>query len=231
MKAKIISKSPEARKKFQKALRLHGIRESTNPDVIITLGGDGTFLYAERRFPGIPKFLYRDQSICNTCSNADVDEMVRHLKDGRYTVESHKKIKATLKKKSWLAVNDIIIRNEKPNEAVRFSVFINGKKQYPNMIGDGIVVATPFGSTAYFKSITKWSFGKGLGLGFNNVTSNQTSVVIQDHARITFRLDRGAAYLAADNNPAIAKVRPGDSVKIQFTNHTASLIRTKWESR
>ncbi|HLD43326.1 MAG TPA: hypothetical protein VJB08_05070 [Candidatus Nanoarchaeia archaeon] len=231
MKVRIISKSAQARKKFQKALQAGGIKESNRPDIIISLGGDGTFLYAERKYPGIPKFLYRDQSICNTCSNADVVEMVKLLKDGDYTIDSHKKIRATLKGKSWLAVNDIILRNEKPNEAIRFSVFINGKEQYPNMIGDGIVVATPFGSAAYFKSITKWSFGKGLGIAFNNVTSDQPSVVVQDSARITFRLDRGSACLAADNNPSIARLSQGDSVKIQPTNHTASIIRTKWEFR
>jgi len=45
------------------------------------------------------------------------------------------------------------------------TVKVNGKVLVPNLIGDGLIVASPYGSSAYFYSIAKKKFKKGLGLG------------------------------------------------------------------
>lgn len=37
------------------------------PEIIIIHGGDGSFLYAEHKYPQIPKILSRNKSICNIC--------------------------------------------------------------------------------------------------------------------------------------------------------------------
>jgi len=48
-----------------------------NPDIIISFGGDGTLLSAEREYPGIKKLPIRDSQFCHKCHHQSV---VDHLK-------------------------------------------------------------------------------------------------------------------------------------------------------
>ena len=76
------------------------------------------------------------------------------FENGKYKIENQIKLEIIIKGKKILCLNDFVLRNKNPYEAIRFTV--NGKEK----IGDGVVVSTPFGSTAYFNSITKKKFKK-----------------------------------------------------------------------
>lgn len=57
MKIKIISREKAFIKKFKKAIKEHGFNPTIkNPDIILTIGGDGTLFYAERLYPEIPNY-------------------------------------------------------------------------------------------------------------------------------------------------------------------------------
>ncbi len=56
---------------FEEEIRKEGnlILDDVNPDVVIAFGGEGTFLYSEMTYPGVPKVLVLHSSKCQKCKN------------------------------------------------------------------------------------------------------------------------------------------------------------------
>jgi len=226
MKIFAVSNSKEGIKNIKDSVKDTTIKYSRfSPNIIFCLGGDGTFLYAERKYPGVPKILIWSDK--------------RHNKKGRYNlksikriiskIENHefkfikeKKLKLLFNGKEAFAVNDVSIRNKIPNCGIRFSTKI-GKKKYENLIGDGITVSNPYGSTGYFHSITGKSFSEGLGVAMNNVTKKITSKIIKKGI-VNFELIRGTALLCVDNNPKIITLKSGDRVRITNSSQVAKIV-------
>ncbi len=117
------------------------------------------------------------------------------------------------------ALNDFVIRNVTPIHAIRFQ--ITGTKTL--LIGDGIVISSPFGSTGYFKSITGRTFGKNWGLAFNNTTKQMAPLFFKDKDTVTFKLIRGTATLSFDNNPDIFNVDEESELVFKLSDKTARI--------
>ncbi len=194
------------------------------PDIVISLGGDGTFLYSERKFPGVPKLLVRDSDICQKCDDLKFDEMLMKISLKEYEIIKHIKLEARYRGRSYTAVNDFVIRNRMPVHAIRFEVTVNRKRMNP-LIGDGIVVATPFGSSGYYGSISRKTFRKGIGIAFNNTTTPVRHLVLDENAVVRIRLLRHNAYFGTDNDPAVRTLREKDTLTIRKSKSFARIIR------
>src|SRR3989338_2306884 len=160
-----------------------------NPDMVISFGGDGTSLYADQRYPGVPRVLIRHSKICNTCQDHDYTTIIRAIKDKRYIIVSYTKVQALLngKKTGLIGLNEIDIHHLVPH-AIRLSLSINGVLMHETVIGDGIIVATPHGSTGYFTSITRKIFGKGLGIAFNNAVNELKPLYINEDDTVEIKV-------------------------------------------
>lgn len=174
---------------------------SKNPEAVITYGGDGTLLSAESKFPSIPKLAIRDNSICIKCQNHEDKIVLIKLREGKLKLTKYHKLEGVLEGKKLLAINDFVIRNSLQMHAIRFKVFKNSKQIDSLIIGDGIVLATSFGSTGYFQSITKTNFSRGFGLAFNNTTIDLKAEYFNEKDTIKIVIVRGPATLTSDNNP------------------------------
>lgn len=224
----IIGKNKNAISKLKKDLSRHHIPVATKkPDIIIALGGDGTFLLAERRYPGIPKLLMRDSLTCAKCNNEPASSVLHRIASNKYRIERHIKLEARANTKRLLAVNDIVIRNAKQYEALRFNVFVNNKQIGGEFIGDGITIATPYGSTGYFSSITRKHFSKGVGIAFNNTTVPHKPVLLPENALIKVAITRTTAHVSADNTSSMITVKPGNVVIVKNAKVEARLVSVK----
>ncbi len=226
MKVFAVSKEKKNIELLKDFLRDTDIKYSRfSPNVIFCLGGDGTFLYTERKYPGIPKIIIRSDSICNRCDRYSIKSLKRivaKLENHEFKFVKEKKLKVLFNGKRLFAVNDICIRNKIPNSGIRFSAKV-GNKKYDNLIGDGIVVSSPFGSTGYFNSITGKPFNRGIGVAMNNITKKIATKILKK-GMINFELIRGEAFLCADNNPKLINLKPGDKVKISNTGKVAKIV-------
>lgn len=202
---------------------------TSRQDMIICVGGDGTFFFAERAYPGVPKLLFRQSAICNKCSDGAIRFVLARLKQGRFRVMTAKKVEAVVAGRRFLAVNDIILRNREAQHAIRFSVNVKDKMVRRNVIGDGVVVATAYGSTAYFHAITGKTFSRGMGIAFNNATERIQPLFIAGKVHITLTLLREQAVLVCDNDPRTAVLRPGQSVTITTSKDEARIITLEGE--
>lgn len=196
------------------------------PDLILGYGGDGTMMLAESNFPGIPKVvLKKDGSICKKCSPLNNKEVLKRIKNGNYEIEKLWKLKVSVAGKSLLGMNDIIIHNKNARHAIRYKVWVNDKEISSTIIGDGVVIATPFGSTAYYRSITDSFFEVGMGLAFNNSTEQADHIVLREDSEIKIKIIRGPVVIYADNQPEFIDVKEGDEIKIKKSNIVAKILK------
>ena len=126
-------------------------------DLIIAIGGDGTMLYAARlaREHDVP-LLGINRGRLGFLADVLPDEMLQSLAkilDGDYSRESRLMLDARLETSdggitTTAAMNDIVLQRQGTGRMVDFETSIAG--QYVNThSGDGLIVATPTGSTAY----------------------------------------------------------------------------------
>ncbi len=126
-------------------------------DLIIAVGGDGTMLYAARlaRKDNVP-LLGINRGRLGFLADVTPDEMLQSLRkvlDGEYSRESRLLLDARLETGdgnviSAAAMNDIVLQRRGAGRMLDFETSIAG--QFVNThSGDGLIVATPTGSTAY----------------------------------------------------------------------------------
>lgn len=126
-------------------------------DLIIAVGGDGTMLYTARlaRQHGVP-LLGINRGRLGFLADVTPDEMLQSLGkilDGDYSRESRLMLDARLEKSdgdvvTTAAMNDIVLQRRGTGRMIDFETSIAG--QYVNThSGDGLIIATPTGSTAY----------------------------------------------------------------------------------
>lgn len=195
------------------------------PDVIISYGGDGTLLSAERKFPGIPKLPVRDSKVCKQCPTHTTKSLLEALSKGQLNFKYFPKLEAKTGSIDILAINDIVIRNTTPMHALRFKVFKSGQQIGPKVIiGDGIVASTPFGSTGYYQSITREAIETGFAVAFNNTTLHLEPMKFTPIQDIKVVIVRGPGSLSSDNNPKIYPLKENDEVKIFASLNKAQIF-------
>jgi len=197
----------------------------SNPDFIITFGGDGTIIKAEDEYPGIPKIILKNSLVCKKCSKMSNEEVLTKVKNGEYKTEEMFKIETSLGGTTLYAMGEIILHNTDPRHAVRYKVFVNDSPIGDTIIGDGIVVATPFGSTGYYRSITDSYFEIGIGLAFNNSTEQSDHAVLKEDSVIKLSLVRGPAVIYADNQREVIELQEGDEISIKKSDQKVVLVR------
>lgn len=230
MKFAVVSKSDDIQM-IARALAMFDIDMDNNkPDFVITYGGDGTILFSERRYPGIPKITIRGSKRgikCNYSEN-ELEDVLIKIDNGTYKIKEEIKLETTFQGKKYLSLNEVQIHNSSPIKAIRFSIYVDNTPLFEDIIGDGAVIATPFGSSAYFSSIGGEKFDKGIGIGLNNpynVKSRKPIIVDSDFdPEILIKILRDDGLLLFDNDDNIVKIKGGDEIKVEISKITAKFV-------
>lgn len=226
MRVHVFSNLPS--KKIKKLfLRNSFVVTAYKPDIVVSYGGHGTFLSAERNYPEVPKLVVRvDKKILNfEILEKELEEVVPKIKKGYYKIISFPKVETNFRKKNLVGVNEIQVRNKNLTQAIRFDVFV-GRRKFENIIGDGIIVATPIGAYGYYRSAGGKLFKNGIGLCFNNCSNSKIkSYIVKGGEKIILKLNRGEAQVAADNNPLILNAKEGESIQIFKSQKKTNIIK------
>ena len=225
MKTKVIIYGEEKNKIFE-LVKEYGFNiVEKKPDFVISYGGDGTAMRSEVEYPGIPKIILRNSRVCKLCSPLENIEVLKKIKLGKYKIEDYWKLISRANNKELLATNDIIIHNSDPRHAIRYRLTINKKIIGHEIIGDGIVVATPIGSTGYYRSITDSFFEVGIGLAFNNSTEPSDHMVLKEDSKIKLEVIRGPAMVFADNQEDKIMLKIGDVITLEKSSKMVKIVR------
>ena len=126
-------------------------------DLAIVVGGDGTMLAAARnlvrhRVPLTGVNQGRVGFMTDIALEA-MHESVGAILEGRHTIEERALLDAEIRRDGavllrTLALNDAVVGKGAQGRLIEFEVYVNGEYLYTQR-SDGVIVATPTGSTAY----------------------------------------------------------------------------------
>lgn len=197
---------------------------SETPGLVFSYGGDGTLLGAERDFPGIPKLPLRDKSHNPRCQRHCERQCLDAFFEGRIALTEYMKLRASVHGRELTALNDIVLeRRLHPLGAIRFQASVNGGAPLPRVIADALVIATPYGSTGYFKSITRGAFERGIGLAYSNPIDGEQFLVVGEDSSISVKILRGPAILQTGNSPKGVELTDGDEFTIAAAREKARI--------
>lgn len=126
-------------------------------DLVIVMGGDGTMLTAARALAGhtLP-LIGVNQGRLGFLTDVPHDEMlarVGEILDGQYLRERRSLLEVELWREgacihSGMALNDIVLSRGEIGRMIEFELHVDGEYIYSQR-SDGMIIATPTGSTAY----------------------------------------------------------------------------------
>lgn len=127
-------------------------------DLAIVIGGDGTMLNIARTFSPLP-LIGVNQGRLGFLTDLTLDNMfttISAMLEGEYVIErrlllSVQVMRGEAEVFSGLAFNELLVHRNQISSMVEFEVRIDGEYLY-NQRADGLIVATPTGSTAYAMS-------------------------------------------------------------------------------
>ena len=130
---------------------------SASCDLVIVVGGDGSMLNVAKQVAseGVP-VIGINRGNLGFLTDILPDEIETQLDEvlaGKFTVENRFLLDAVLNgaeenKALGSALNDVVLHPGKAAQMIEFELFVNGKFVY-SQESDGLIVATPTGSTAY----------------------------------------------------------------------------------
>ena len=132
--------------------------EAVQLDALITFGGDGTLLRGARLLSGretpILGVNLGRVGFLTTATRESLDAALESLVTGKFQIERRQALRAAIRdaegetRATQMAVNDVAVHKGGVARVIRVNVFIQGENVGPYS-ADGIIVATPTGSTAY----------------------------------------------------------------------------------
>ncbi|RCL02910.1 MAG: NAD+ kinase [Candidatus Tokpelaia sp. JSC161] len=150
----ITNLTKEANNITQRFIKKYGQVPEKNADVIVVLGGDGTMLFALRNFMNSNKPIYGVNCgsigfLMNKYEEEDLPERIEkaHTKE----IQPLRMIaKSALQKNDIeaLAINEVSLFRQS-YQAAKIRINIDGKIRMEELVCDGVMIATPTGSTAY----------------------------------------------------------------------------------
>ncbi len=208
-------------------------------DCVITIGGDGTLIQAARDLAGrrLP-FIGVNRGHLGYLTQINSDQelwgMLDALLDGRYRIESRMMLDGRIVRKGRqvfrdIALNEIVISRKDILKPLHFRIFVNG--EYLNQYtADGILFATPTGSTAYNLSaggpIVTPAARMMVMTPICSHALNARSIVLPAEDQVTVEvLEEG--HMAAFDGNLSGQVEKGDRIVISQSRLNTDLVQLK----
>ena len=211
---------------------------ATRADLIVAIGGDGTLLYAARLVAGhsVPMLgINRGRlGFMTDVSPQSMLEDVDLVLSGRYSEDRRSLLAARLEKHGAgslraLALNDVVVNKWQTGRTMDFETSINGR--FVNSHGgDGMVIATATGSTAYALScggpIVEPDLDVWVLAPICPHTLSDRPIVVRAGSKIQLRMsDRfeSRAQVTCDGS-AIGELERGDNLYIEAADAQITLL-------
>jgi NAD+ kinase len=202
-------------------------------DVCFALGGDGTILTGLRTYAGtgVPVFgvNYGEIGFLATIDPEEVETGLRLAFAGAFDVLSLPGIEVSGAGSSWLAINDVSMHRQ-PGNRVAHLAYAVGREEIGRVRCDGLVVATPAGSTGYNLAnggpVMAWGVA-GFAVSFiapHSLTARSIVVAPGDVLVVHNRSRDEPVDIAVDGRP-VGELPPGAALETRFRDHQSSLAQ------
>jgi NAD+ kinase len=205
-------------------------------NLAIVLGGDGTMLNIARKLApfGVP-LVGINQGRLGFLTDLSIDTMEETLGsmlEGQYIAERRMLLCAEVFRDDntlfdSLALNDVAVSRGVGGNMIEFEVRINGEYVY-SLRSDGLIVATPTGSTAYALSSGGPILHPGLDLialvPVSPHTLSNRPIVVGPDAVVEILMHRTAVALVHSDSHSHFDLRENDRVVVRRSPHTVTLL-------
>jgi NAD+ kinase len=149
----VASPIPEAQEALARLRKRYGDAEPEGADVVVALGGDGLMLQTLHRFmkEGKPIYGMHRGTVGFLMNDFGVEKLPERLSAAQITVIHPllmQAVNADRQTREHHAINEVSLFRQ-TYQAARLRILIDGKERLPELVADGVLVATPAGSTAY----------------------------------------------------------------------------------
>jgi len=211
-------------------------------DLLVTLGGDGTLLWGARLVAelGVPVLGINlgHMGFLTSVTLDGTEEALEKLFNGEYVLDSRSTLEALVEgeggvaRERFLALNDYVIHKGGMARVTRLNLIVGEDEQEEigRFSGDGVVVATPTGSTAYSLSAGGPIVAPAMGCILVTPICPHTLAVrpLVIHAQETVRVravdPESSLVLTVDGQDG-TKLSPGETVVIRQAAARVHLIR------
>jgi len=208
-----------------------------NSDFLVTIGGDGTLISAVRRsyhyqLPVLGIHAGKLGFLADL-DFAELESFVDKMLEGEYRIDKRAILQATIRTQKGVnevfAFNDIVLTRPSIAKMIHIETFVDGQS-FNTYYGDGVVVSTPTGSTAY-----NLSAGGPVLFPLSQVFAltpicphslTQRPMVFPGHFEIEMKTPDASALVIIDGQDLV-KISHKDTVNIKLASGTAHLIHRK----
>jgi NAD+ kinase len=202
-----------------------------NPQMIIAVGGDGTVLEAAAGA------LERDIPVCGInvgrvgylaeFETSEIADLVEAVRDGSYSVEEHSVVSVESGATSGVAVNDVVVEKVISQRIIQVSVSVNDRP-LATYRTDGMIVASPLGSTAYSLSsggpIVDPSLDALILTPIAPHSLLTRPVVLAPDAVVTIAVDVDRPARVNVDGRELCIVAPGENVTVRRSERTVKFL-------
>jgi NAD+ kinase len=229
----LISTADEHEKHGEAAAGIEIVSDGERPDVCIVLGGDGSILYALRRFSDtdVPVFGINFGTIgfLAAVEREDVSAGLERALKGDFEVMDLPAFRVNLQLEMPVALNDVSFVRRPHGRVAELSYAI-GEEEVGNVRCDGLVAATPAGSTGYNLAnagpILAWGV-KGYVVSFiapHTLAARALVVAPDDALLVRNAAGREPVEISLDGEPA-GELQAGAELEIRFEESVSCLAQ------
>ena len=210
---------------------------SDDVDMVLVLGGDGTILRALRRYArtGVPVFAinFGEVGFLATLDREDLDDALRRAVSGDFELMHLPALELDTPRGPELAINDVSF-HRKVGERVAELAYVLDGEEVGSVRCDGLVVATPAGSTGYNLAnggpVLAWGVD-GFVVSFiapHSLTARALVAAPSDEITV---LNRSSEPLdvSVDGRP-VGEMAPGEAARARFVERAGTLAQVPGSS-
>ncbi|HEY3191461.1 MAG TPA: NAD(+)/NADH kinase [Solirubrobacterales bacterium] len=229
----LVATPDEHEKHGDAAVGIERVEDGERPDVCIVLGGDGSILYALRRFAdtNVPVFGINFGTI-GFLAAVEREELTNGLEralSGAFEVMDLPALRVDLPVEHPVALNDVSFVRRPHGRVAELSYAI-GDAEVGNVRCDGLVAATPAGSTGYNLAnagpILAWGV-RGYVVSFiapHTLAARALVVAPSDALQVRNAAGREPVEISLDGEAA-GELAPGDALEIRFEETVSRLAQ------
>ena len=121
-------------------------------DIVVVFGGDGTLLNAARKYLNydipILGINMGNVGFLTDISTDNFEKTIKEVLDGNHKIEERNLVSAKFGNNHLYGLNEVVIHSGAYAQLMRYRLNVNDKVVYEQR-SDGLIIATPTGSTAY----------------------------------------------------------------------------------
>jgi NAD+ kinase len=201
-------------------------------ELCVVLGGDGTILRALQSYAGtgVPVFAinFGEIGFLATVEPGEIDDGIRRALSGEFELLHLPGIVLEIAGQRHTAINDVAIHRKVGERVAELAYAIDGEEA-GSVRCDGLVIATPAGSTGYNLAnggpVMAWGV-EGFVVSFiapHSMTARALVVAPDDRMTISNRA-REPLDVAVDGRP-VAEIQPGELIETHFIRDVGTLAQ------